>query len=158
MTPPREPSLRSRVILGARQYGISTVLFRTLVAGKLGLNVSDLECLALLFHGGIASPTQLARHTGLSSGATTAMLDRLEKGGLITRRRNPRDRRGILIVLVKSGADQVGPWFTPIRRAQDRLVASYSDKELRLLLDFFERSEAMWERERAQLRETLQGG
>ncbi len=151
MSEQTKTELVDAVILGARQYGISNVLFRNLIGEKLGVNVTDMECLGLLFHKGIATPTELARHTGLSSGATTAMLDRLEKSGLIERRPNPDDRRGTLIVLVKSGAERVGPWFASARQAQNELVSSYSEAELQLLASFFERSTRMWEEERGKL-------
>ena len=49
--------LKKRVNLAARQYGISSVLFRHLVGERLGVNVTDMECLGLLFHKGLASPT-----------------------------------------------------------------------------------------------------
>jgi DNA-binding MarR family transcriptional regulator len=143
--------LIEQVILGARQYGISTVLFRNLVGERLGVNVTDMECLGLLFHKGIATPSELARYTGISSGATTAMLDRLEKSGLIERRPNPDDRRGTLIVLLKSGAERVGPWFLSARQAQIKLVSGYSAEELEVISDFFERSVKMWEEEREKL-------
>ena len=143
--------LVDKVILGARQYGISNVLFRNFVGERLGVNVTDMECLGLLFHKGIASPTELAKHTGLSSGATTAMLDRLEKSGLIERRPNPDDRRGTLIFLVESGAERVGPWFSSARQAQNKLVSLYSEEELQVISDFFERSTKMWEEEREKL-------
>ena len=145
--------LVQRVILGARQYGISSVLFRNTVGERLGVNVTDMECLALLFHNRLATPSELARHTGLTSGATTAMLDRLERGGLIERQPNPEDRRGTLIVLKKSGVEKVGPWFSSARDAQQKLVSRYSEDELQILVDFFERATAMWEDERGKLRE-----
>jgi DNA-binding MarR family transcriptional regulator len=142
---------KQRVIMAAREYGISNVLFRNVVAERLGLNVTDMECLGLLFHKGFSSPSELAAHTGLTSGATTAMLDRLEKSGLIERRPNPDDRRGTLIVLVRSGAEKIAPWFNFVRKAQDDLVSSYSEKDLQLITGFFERYTAMWEEERKRL-------
>jgi DNA-binding MarR family transcriptional regulator len=147
----RSPS-RQRVILAARRYGISTLLLRNLIAVRLGLNVADLECLGLLFHKGLASPTELARHTGLTSGATTAMLDRLESAGLIERQPNPDDRRGTLIRLLKSGADKIAPWFASIRKAQSEFVAGYSHEDLALLAGFFERASEIWDQERARLK------
>lgn len=147
--------LRQRVIMDAREYGISTVLFRHTVGDLLGVNVTDMECLALLFFKGISTPTELARYTGLSSGATTAMLDRLEKSGLIERRPNPTDRRGTLISVAREASDKVDPMFASIRRAQDELVAAYSDKELELIANFLEKSTAMWEAERTKLQKTL---
>jgi len=140
-----------KVILGARQYGISNVLFRNMVGERLGVNVTDMECLGLLFHKGIATPSELARHTGLTSGAATAMLDRLEKSGLIERRPNPDDRRGTLIVLLESGKGKVGPWFASARQAQNELISSYTEQELQVLSDFFEKSTKMWEEERGKL-------
>jgi len=137
--------------MGARQYGISTTLFRNAVGDKLGVNVTDMECLALLFFKGIATPTELSRYTGLSSGATTAMLDRLEKARLIKRQPNPNDRRGTLIMVEKSSVKTVGPMFADARKAQNELVASYSEKELEIIADFFMKFTAIWEQERDKL-------
>ncbi len=147
----KKQELIKQVIMGAREYGISTVLFRHIVGEKLGLNVTDMECLGVLFFKGMSTPSELAKHTGLSSGATTAMLDRLEKSGLIARQPNPNDRRGTQIVIVKETAEKVGPLFSSVRTAQDKLVSSYSEKELQLISDFFQKSVAMWEEERKKL-------
>jgi DNA-binding MarR family transcriptional regulator len=152
MRKPGKEELAKQVVMGAREYGIVTVLFRHAAGKILGVNVTDMECLALVFFKGLATPSQLSEYTGLTSGATTAMLDRLEKAGLIERRPNPRDRRGTLIVIVKEAAEKVGPLFEPLRKEQDALVSSYSEKELELLSEFFRRSVSMWE----QGRETLQ--
>src|SRR6185312_194532 len=97
MSQSAKQSLEQQVLLAAREYGVSTTLFRNAVGARLGVNVTDMECLALLFFKGIATPTELSKHTSLSSGATTAMLDRLERAGMILRRPNPDDRRGSLI-------------------------------------------------------------
>lgn len=151
MAKTRKFELVEKVILGARQYGISSVLFRNLIGERLGVNVTDMECLGLIFHKGLATPSELARHTGLTSGATTAMLDRLEKAGLIGRKSNPDDRRGTLITLAKAGTERVAPWFMSAREAQNQLVSSYSEEQLLLLTDFFERGTAMWDEERRKL-------
>lgn len=151
MDNPSKADLEHRVIMGAREYGISTVLFRNAVGAKLGVNVTDMECLALLFFKGIASPTELSRYTGLSSGATTAMLDRLENAKLIKRRPNPTDRRGVLIEVEQSSVKTVGPLFASTRQAQNDLMGCYSKAELALLAEFFERFTAVWEAGRSKL-------
>jgi DNA-binding MarR family transcriptional regulator len=151
MASPGKAALKQRVILGAREYGIHSVLFRNVVGERLGVNVTDMECLGLLFHKGICSPSELAAYTGLTSGATTAMLDRLENSGLIERRPNLEDRRGTLIVLVESGAKKVAPWFASVRTAQEALVSGYSEKELQVLADFFQKAGRMWDEERRRL-------
>jgi DNA-binding MarR family transcriptional regulator len=148
----KRQQLEQAVVMGAREYGISTTLFRNAVGSRLGVNVTDMECLALLFFKGIASPRELSEYTGLSSGATTAMLDRLEKAGLVTRGPNPDDRRGVLIKVNPESVKTVGPLFASTRRAQDELVASYSDDELEVIADFFARFTAIWEQGREKLK------
>jgi DNA-binding MarR family transcriptional regulator len=143
--------LEHAVIMGAREYGISTTLFRNAIGSKLGVNVTDMECLALLFFKGLSTPTELARYTGLSTGATTAMLDRLEKAKLIQRQPNPHDRRGTLITVDKSSAKTVGPLFADTRKAQNELVASYSESELEIIADFFQRFTNIWEQGRQKI-------
>ena len=150
--------LEQQVIVATRAYGISTVLFRNAVGDRLGVNVTDMECLGLLFFKGIATPTELSQHTGLSSGATTALLDRLEAAGLITRRQNPADRRGSLIAVDKIAKRTVGPLFASAREAQNKLIAGYTEKELATLLDFFQKFTALYEAERAKLPHTAQSG
>ena len=154
MTKPTKTGLMIRTNMAARDYGIQMTLFRNMIFEKLGINATDMECLGFLFSKRIATPTELAQYTGLSSGATTAMLDRLEKGEFIERRPNPDDRRGTLIVLAKSGADKVVPWFAPVGKAQEELISNYSEKELQLISEFFERYANIWEQEREKLQKS----
>ncbi len=153
MTNSTKTDLKKRALMAVRDYGIQLTLFRNAMSEWAGLNVTDMECLRLLFLKGIATPSELARHTGLTSGATTAMLDRLEKAGLIERRPNPDDRRGTLIVSAKSGAEKVASWFESARKAQDELISSYSEKELEIISDAFERFTKLWEQESKKLEE-----
>lgn len=143
--------LATRVIIGARNYGIGSVLFRHAVGTKLGVNATDMECLGVIFFKGIATPKELSEYTGLSSGATTAMLDRLEKSGMVERHPNPNDRRSTLIVVVKKAAKKIEPLFRSVRKAQEAIVSSYSEEELKIIDDFFQKSAQMWEQERKKL-------
>ena len=151
MTKLRKNELVKQVNWGASEYGIATVLFRHAVGGILGINVTDMACLALIFSKGLATPTELARYTGLTSGATTAMLDRLEKAHLIERRRNPQDRRGTLIVLTNERTKELGDMFASGREAINRLTSSYSESELETIADYFRRLVIVWEEEREKL-------
>lgn len=151
MHKPSKQALEQRVIIGSRMYGISTTLFRNAVGSKLGLNDTDMQCLGLLFFKGVSTPTELSKYTGISSGATTAMLDRLEQAKLIRRKPNPKDRRGVLIQVDESSVKTVGPLFTDTRVAQDKLVASYTESELRIIADFFEKFTAVWDEGREKL-------
>ena len=144
--------LKKRALMAVRDYGVNLTLFRNAMSEWAGLNVTDMECLRHLFNKGIATPTELSRHTGLTSGATTAMLDRLEKAGLIERRPNPDDRRGTLITPAKSAAEKAASWFESARNAQDELVSSYSESELEIIADVFERFAKLWNQEREKIR------
>jgi len=129
-------------------------LYRNIIFEKLGVNGTDMECLGYLLSKRISTPTELAKYTGLSSGATTAMLDRLEKEGFIERRPNPDDRRGTLIALAESGADRVARWYAPVGKAQERLISNYPEEELQLIASFFESYAKIWEQEREKLQES----
>ena len=157
MTQRNKEDLKRQVIRGAREYGFGSVLFRHVVGEMLGVNATDMECLGVIIFKGLTTPSELAQYTGLSSGATTAMLDRLEKSELIARRPNPKDRRSTHIVLVKETAAKIAPLFASLREAQDKIVSSYSAQELELLADFFKRSVAMWEEEREKLIKQKEG-
>ena len=153
----KKEDLKRRVIRGAREYGFGSILFRHVIGEMLGVNATDMECLGVIVFKGVATPSELAQYTGLSSGATTAMLDRLEKSELIARRPNPKDRRSTQIVLVKETAAKLAPWFASLRGAQDQIVSRYSEPELELLADFFTRSITMWEEERKKLLKQKEG-
>lgn len=143
--------MKIRALMAVRDYGVNLTQFRNAMSEWAGLNATDMECLRLLSQKGIATPSELARHTGLTSGATTAMLDRLEKAGLIERRPNPKDRRGTLIAPEKSSSARMASWFESARRAQDQLISSYTESELEIIADVFERFAKLWDAERRKI-------
>ena len=151
MPTPTKSDLKKRTLMAVREYGVHLTLFRNAMSEWAGLNPTDMECLRLLFAKGLATPSELARHTGLTSGATTAMLDRLEQAGLIERRPNPEDRRGTLVTPAESAAEKAASWFESARAAQDELISSYSDSELEIIADVFERFTKLWDQEREKL-------
>lgn len=151
----RKEELIQRIIVCAQDYDAGILLFKQIVAEALGLHVTDVKCLGLILHKGFATPSELSSHTGLSSGATTFMLDRLERAGLIERRPNPQDRRSAHIVVTKKTTDTVMPLFASVRNAQAVLASSYSKQELELFITFFEKSIALWETERHKLKQRL---
>jgi DNA-binding MarR family transcriptional regulator len=149
--------LATRVIHGAREYSIGTVLFHQAVGQLLGVNVTDMKCLDIMTLKGSASPSELAEHTGLSTGATTAMLDRLENAKLIERRPHPTDRRVTLVVLSQEAMRKLPAMFESLAKAMETLVLGYSEKELKVLVDFFAKVDVLWKEEREKL-QTRHGG
>jgi len=151
MSNSKKEDLKIRALMAVRDYGVNLTHFRNAMSEWAGLNATDMECLRLLTQKGTATPTEIARHTGLTSGATTAMLDRLEKSGLIERRPNPNDRRGTLIAPETSSSAKMSSWFESARKAQDELMSTYSESDLEIIADVFERFAKLWDDERGKV-------
>ncbi len=131
--------IEKQVFAAARDNNISSIQFRNVVARKLGLNITDSECLSFLTIKGSATPKELAHYTGLTTGSTTAMLDRLEKSQFIKRKPNPKDRRSVLIEISERWAETAAPLVKGIQQSQAELIASYTDEELETIADFLTR-------------------
>ena len=127
-------------MLALRRSSAAGVLHGQTVARRVGVNSSDLECLDLILMSGPSTAGEIARHTGLTSGAVTGLIDRLERLGLVERTADPADRRK---VLVRVREDRIGPiaqLYAPLEKAMQALLAGYSKEELKVLIDFSERS------------------
>jgi DNA-binding MarR family transcriptional regulator len=144
--------LVNQVIVGARENSIGVVLFHQAVGRILGINITDMKCLDIIVIRGFANPSQLAKLTGLSTGSTTAMIDRLEKKELIERQHNPKDRRGTIIVPTKGAMSKLHLLFDSMAKAMERLVSGYSEEELETLSEFFSEVSMLWWKERDKLR------
>ena len=144
-------ALVTQIIRGAREFSIGTVLFHRAVGQILGVNVTDMKSLDMMIMKGSTNPTELAKFTGLSSGATTAMIDRLEKAGLIERHPHARDRRGTTLVLTREAKRTLPTLFESLGKAMQALISSYSARELRVLADFFRKTGVLWQEEREKL-------
>jgi DNA-binding MarR family transcriptional regulator len=131
--------LENHVLTAARDQGLSSVLFRNAIGRRLGLNIADWEALSFITMRGTATPTELARYTGLTSGSTTAMLDRLEELGYLRRKPNPDDRRGVLVEVSNGYREKAMPLVGGIQQAHRQLLAGYSEEELRTIADFLTR-------------------
>ena len=108
-------------------------------AARLGISRTDFRCLDILSRGNSMTPGQLAEETGLSSGATTALLDRLEKGGFVRRKRDVKDRRRVFVLPTKRSIDEVWPIFEGLVAGVTRLMGQFRLEELETILRFLER-------------------
>jgi DNA-binding MarR family transcriptional regulator len=115
------------------------------VARYLGINRTDLRCLDVLLELGAATPGQLARALRLTTGSVTAMIDRLEAGGYATRARDPKDRRSLLVRPTAAAGTAAAEIYGPLARAGERLLAGYSARELKAIIDLLRRSRELQE-------------
>ena len=118
-----------------RSSGLGAIFSQT-VADRAGISSSDLECLDFLNLEGRVTAGRLAEVTGLTTGAITGVVDRLEKAGLVRRERDESDRRKVFIATVPENVAKIGRFYEHMQRAVLNDWESYSDAELRLLLRF----------------------
>jgi len=128
-----------------------------LVANALGINRTDLRCIDILDQEGRTTAGRLAELMGLSTGATTALLDRLERVGYVQRTRDDEDRRRVFVEVTQLVRERTWPYYEPLMRVGQELYARYTVPELELVLDFLERGAELSQRELAALRARLAG-
>src|SRR5437764_9769232 len=119
------------------------------------MTVTDMQVMDILDSTGPTTAGQLADLTGLTTGAITGMLNRLEQAGLVRRERDPNDGRRV-IVRLERGKDEVhkiGPIFDSLGKAWDELASDYDDEQMAFLLEFLKRSNAMSRKEIIRLQE-----
>ena len=105
-----------------RDVVIASDACRRVMATALGVGISEAAALEDFFRRGLLAPSVLARHLGLASATVTALIDRLETAGLVTRHRHPTDRRGVLVGLTGPGQAAMGAMFALFTEDVDAAV------------------------------------
>ena len=143
MSPPlSRPKPRAALLLelenAMRRSSGQGVIFGQAVAERAGISNSDLECMDFLIMEGRVTAGRLAELTGLTTGAITGVVDRLEKAGYVRRERDDSDRRKVFITTIPENIARIGALYEKLHRAVMKDWAAYSDQELQLLLRFAE--------------------
>jgi DNA-binding MarR family transcriptional regulator len=123
-----------------RDLSIHLSLLSHRIGGRLDLKGTDLECLDLIDRYGPLSPSTLARRAGLHPATMTGIIDRLERGGWITRERDPSDRRGVVVQPVRSRRAEVLRLASGMNAAMAQICAGYQDDELEAIASFLRRT------------------
>jgi DNA-binding MarR family transcriptional regulator len=122
-------------------------------ARRVGMTAAERKCAGLIAELGETTPKQLAEATGLSTGAITGIVDRLERAGYARREPNPKDRRSVIIRPMNSErlAAETHPIFASLTEAMTQLDARYSPEERALILKHLEDTIAVLRREIAKI-------
>jgi DNA-binding MarR family transcriptional regulator len=123
------------------------------VANALGINRTDLRCLDVLDQEGPTTAGRLAELMGLTTGATTALIDRLEESGFVQRTRDPDDRRRIYVEVTRAAQERAWPYYEPLFRLSAELYGRYTVAQLEIVLDFLEAGAELSRQVLAELRE-----
>ena len=149
---PRRADLIASLNRAVREATGLGVVFGEAVAARLGINSTDLECLGLIAGADRVTAGALAAATGLTTGAVTGVIDRLEKAKLARRERDAADRRRVYVRLTGVAGARATAYYDSLGSAADRLAASYGTAEIALLVDYFVRSRELILREIGKLK------
>src|SRR5215469_10830198 len=123
-----------------RRVSTQTVFLHQAIAQSIGLNATDTKCVDLILSHPLGALTagQLSAMTGLTTGAVTHILDRLEQRQIIERVRDTQDRRRIFVQVNRQSLEPLMPHYEAIGKAYTDLVDRYTDEELQLICDYME--------------------
>ncbi len=137
-----------------RKFSTATILYQLAIADRMGVGLTDLVCLEILSRTGAITAGELAELSGLTTGAITGVVDRLEKAGFARRVNDPNDRRRVMLELrVERFAANGGNPYDGLNERFNALYAEYSEDELALLLEFLRKSITIFDEEALRLRE-----
>jgi DNA-binding MarR family transcriptional regulator len=126
----------SEVAEEMRLSGVTNDIADQVVADYLGLNRTDTRCLDIIERLDGVSAGRLASEAGLSTGAVTTVLDRLERAGYARRVQDPGDRRRVLVELTPAARRELQELYAPLTDATMRQLEGYTTDEVSLVRDF----------------------
>ena len=131
--------------LVGRRLSTATVLLHSAVAEHFGLNATDWKCHELLTQTGPITAGELAELSGLTTGAITGVVDRLEQAGFARRERDTNDRRRVIIqpILEQGLEARIEQVLQGLTQGVAEVAAKYSDEELSLILEYITDSTQM---------------
>jgi DNA-binding MarR family transcriptional regulator len=130
--------LATRLRRLSQQYAYTSIQMHEAIGREAGLPGTDHKYLGFLIQKGAMTAGQLAVLTGLTTGAVTGLIDRLEKKKLVTRKFAEDDRRKVLIEPdTKKIMDLLAPLYKTYRSRSEKLFASFSEKEMKVLETYF---------------------
>lgn len=138
-----------------RDLAMAVIAFHEAGARRLGMTAAERKCAGIIAELGAATPKDLAEATGLSTGAVTGIVDRLERAGYARREPNPADRRSVIVRPRNTDrlARESLPIFASLTEAMDRLKARYTNEQRALILRHLENTIAVLREETAKVRQ-----
>ncbi len=153
---------RDELVRLLQEYAGEAERLSQVFAERHDMHVTDLYALLAVMQaersGAPLTPGRLGEHLGLSSGATTAVIDRLERADHVSRSRDGHDRRRVTLHYGATAARVGGEFFGPLGAKMDAFLADYSEAERAAARRFLTDVNAMMRRHRAEVREAPVNG
>jgi DNA-binding MarR family transcriptional regulator len=121
------------------------------VAAQVGLNRTDLRCLGIIYRRGRLTAGELAEESGLTPGAITTVLDRMERSGFANRVADPADRRRVLVVSTAATREVGGRLHGEVEVASTAELEGHSPEELSVIRDYLRRLRGVYESQAAHV-------
>lgn len=122
------------LMLAVRKQTRTTLIHQHLIAGAMGLHVTDAECIDFLQEMGPSTAGDLARATRLTTGAITSVIDRLERAGYVQRSPDPNDRRKVIVSFIPQKHGPTKAKYGALAAAVQQLFETYSPEQLQFLI------------------------
>jgi len=136
-----ENDLHIRIRKLNQEYAYTSIQMHETVGRKAGFRGTDHKYLGFLIQRGAMTAGELAKLSGLTTGAVTGLIDRFEKKKLVKRQYAEDDRRKVIIVPdIPKIMALLAPLYKDYRSKSEKLVASFSTKELRIVEAYFSKS------------------
>lgn len=117
-------------------YVSAATRYQIAVADQLGMPLTDVHAIGALLEIGPAGVRRLADLMGMTTGAVTRLVDRLERAGYVSRSTDPADRRRVVVQVVPERIADIGRYYEPIGERWQQQVSGYTDAQLKFLLEF----------------------
>lgn len=125
----------------SRQYSDASIFMHEAIARKVGLSNADHKYLGLILQYESITAGEISKLTGLTTGAVTGLIDRLEKKELLKRQFTKEDRRKVLIIPnVKNSMKLLGPVFKELQQKTTQLILTFSEEEIKMVERYFKKA------------------
>jgi DNA-binding MarR family transcriptional regulator len=122
----------------SRHYSDASILMHEAISRKAGLSGTDHKYLGFIMQKGEMTAGELSKLTGLTTGAVTGLIDRLEKKKLVKRQFVKDDRRKVIILPVAENAIKLlTPLFADLHSKTEKLLNSFSENEIKIIERYF---------------------
>ncbi|WP_370932990.1 MarR family winged helix-turn-helix transcriptional regulator [Amycolatopsis sp. cg13] len=136
-------NLVAELLNRSRVLSTETVMFHTAIAEQSGLSAVESKVTDYLARLGPLTPKELAEYAGLAPASVTALVDRLERKGIVNRMPHPDDRRKVLVGISQANVERAAPLWDYTVAAMKSLAAGYSDEQLQTVIGFLDQAAAI---------------
>jgi DNA-binding MarR family transcriptional regulator len=144
---------RKEIETWGRELNSRAIMFHHAIGERMGLSATEHKAADILRRFGPMTAGELAGQTGLTTGAVTGLVDRLEREGFVKREHDKSDRRRVIIKPVARGKfDEVQGLFDPLKEEMGKLLSQYGQTEKAAIADFAVKAAEVFKEETNRMR------